>query len=61
MKLVIKYMDKETRSRIRIEKIDVPFKNKKLSSQEMDVCDTLAYRNCEDDELVMGWKLEEEE
>lgn len=60
MKLVVRYADKETKRNIRIEKIDVPFKTKQITYQEMDACETLAYRNCEDDEVVMGWKLEEE-
>lgn len=61
MKLVIKYIDIISFSKFRIEKIDVPFNDKKLSLQEMDVCDTLASKNCKDDELIMSWKLEEEE
>lgn len=59
MKLIIRYANKETRSNQRIEKINVPFTTTKLSIQEMDACETLAYRNCECDEVVMSWKLEE--
>lgn len=61
MKLKVVYADKETRENSRIEMFDVPFKTKKISLQEADVCDTLAYRNCEDDEVVMGWKIVEEQ
>lgn len=60
MKLVVRYMDKETRTNIRIEEINVPFNTKKISLKEMDACETMAYKNCKDDEVVMGWKLEEE-
>ena len=59
MKLVIRYAYKETKNDFRIEKIDVPFKTKNLTLDQADACDTLAYRNCEDDEVVMGWNLED--
>ena len=56
MKLIVKYIDKETRS-IREEEFEVQFEDTKYSTQKMDACESIAVSHCKSNEDIVSWRL----